>query len=138
MRIFNSTSGDPMLLDTAQGLRSLQDAFGAFLSSPHSAASFEAATRGSPAPYDEFLLGLRVSKGGTAQLQLAKDGWLELSGAHEDLLAFHQLLAPAAGDHLHWYCQPVSLIIEADDTGPGMRANSSFEADGYAAAQLKR
>jgi hypothetical protein len=119
MRIFNSSSGDPMLLDTALGLRSLQNDFGAFLSSPNSATSFEAATHGSPAPYDKFLRGLRVSKGGAAQLQLTNDGWLELSGSPQDLLTFHQLLAPADGGHLHWYCEPVSLIIEADDSWPG-------------------
>jgi hypothetical protein len=119
MRIFNSSSGDPMLLDTSQGLRTLQQAFAAFLASPSSATSFAAATDGSPTPYDEFLLGLRVSKGGANQLQLSADRWLELSGSSQDLQAFHESLAPADGDHLHWYSDPISLIIEADDSWPG-------------------
>jgi hypothetical protein len=76
MRIFNSPSGDPMLLDTAQGLRALQKSFDDFLASSSLAASFSAATNGSPAPYGEFLPGLRVSKGGPKQLVFSVDSWL--------------------------------------------------------------
>jgi hypothetical protein len=118
MRIFCSPTGDPMLLDTAQGLRALQDAFGAFITSPSQAASFAAATDGSPAPYDEFLSGLRVFKGEETRLQLASDRWLEFVGTPADLSAFHQVLAPADGNHLHWHSRPVSLIIEADNSWP--------------------
>ena len=116
MRIFNSSTGDPMLLDNVQGLRDFQLAFGNFLTSSAQAISFPAVTNGSPAPYDEFLLGLRVSKGEAKRLQLSADRWLELSGSPQDLQAFHGLLVPEDGDHLHWRSAPTSLIIEADDT----------------------
>ena len=118
MRIFNSPAGEPMLLDTAQGLRVLQQAFDAFLSSPSVATSFAATTDGSPAPYDEFLSGLRVTKGGERRLQFSSDRWLELSGSPQDLQLFHECLAPTDGDHRHWRGQPVSLIIEADNSRP--------------------
>jgi hypothetical protein len=74
MRIFNSSTGDPVLLDTAQGLHTLQQAFGAFLESPSLTKSFAAATNGSPAPYEEFLPGLRVSKGGQGNSNSRKIG----------------------------------------------------------------
>lgn len=108
-----------MLLDTVQGLLTLQQAFGAFLESPSLTASFTAATDGSPTPYEEFLPGLRVSKGGPKKLQFSGDRWLELSGSPQDLRSFHECLATVDGDHLHWHSKPVSLIIEADDSWPG-------------------
>ncbi|MEO7936834.1 MAG: hypothetical protein ABIR27_11300 [Dokdonella sp.] len=119
MRIFNSSNGDPMLLDSAHGLRDFQLAFGAFLASTATTISFLATTDGSSNPYDEFLNGLRVSKGEAKRLELSADRWLELSGSSQDLQTFQKLLAPDDGDHRHWYCTPVSLIIEADDSFDG-------------------
>ena len=104
-----------MLLDTAQGLRVLRQSFDDFLASPSVTASFSAAMNGSPAPYDEFLLGLRVSKGGQKQLLISADRWLELSGSPQDLHDFCACLTPKENNHLHWYGKPLSLIIEADD-----------------------
>jgi hypothetical protein len=113
-RIFNSATDDPMLLDTVQGLRSLQDAFGLFLESPLQATSFTAQTDGSPEPHEEFLSGLRGVKGGETRLQVTSNRWLEISGTQEDLIGFRRCLAPTEGNHLHWYGKPVSLTIEAD------------------------
>ena len=121
MRIFNSPTGDPMLLDTRTGLRELQARFKAFVASPVDTASFAAETTGSPAPYDEFLGGLRVQKrSGETSLILAADRWLELSASLRDLESFGQKLTVVDdGGHNHWYCAPISLIIEADDLWPG-------------------
>ena len=119
MRIFNSHAGDPMLLDTVQGLRNLQQTLGVFLASPSTTTSFAAETNGSPTPYDEFLPGLRVRKGRSKYLQFSADRWLELSGSPQDLQELHACLRPLNGDHLHWYSEPVSLIIEADNSWPG-------------------
>jgi transcriptional regulator with XRE-family HTH domain len=44
MWIFNSEQGDPMLLDTVQGLRDLHEQFVAFLASGEEAATFSAET----------------------------------------------------------------------------------------------
>jgi hypothetical protein len=117
MHIFSSSGSDPMLLDSAQGLRALHEALGAFLASRSFNVAFEAATSGSPAPYDKFLLGLRVSKGSVAQLQVSAAGWLELSASPEELQGFRErFLVSADGEHRHWYSAPVSLIIEADNS----------------------
>lgn len=116
MRIFSGEDGDPMLLDTRQGLSALHEVFNQFLVSRAPTAAFEARTTGDPEPYREFLRGLRVSKGGPPELRLSPDKWLELSGSLEDLSSFcQQLLITEDGAHHHWYSSPVSLIIEADD-----------------------
>lgn len=119
MRIFNSLAGDPMLLDTEQGLRIFQKSFDDFLASPSLTASFLAATDGNPEPYEEFLLGFRISKEGKKQLLITPDRWLEFSGPPQYLQEFCKRLAPIDGEHNHWYDNPVSLIIEADNSWPG-------------------
>ena len=107
-----------MLLDTEKGLSTLQVSFTEFLAAPSISMSFAAATNGSPEPYGEFLSGLRVCKGDANSLHLTADRWLELSGSPQELLAFQQRLSVAHGNHSHWRSNPVSLIIEADDSWP--------------------
>jgi hypothetical protein len=116
MRIFNSTVGDPMLLDTVEGLCTLHGAFERFLASIVVDISFAAEITGDPAPYIEFLQGLRVRKGGESKLTLSQDRWLELVGSHQELKSFSEkLLLENEGGHHHWNSIPVSLIIEAVD-----------------------
>jgi hypothetical protein len=109
-----------MLFDTQQGLRALHDAIGAFLDSSSLTTSFDAATGGAPAPYDEFLRGLRISKGGATRLQVSTDRWLELSGSPQDIHALNEhLFVSTDREHHHWYTAPISLIIEAQESWPG-------------------
>ena len=123
MRIFNSTDGDPMLLDSEDGLRAFQREFGAFLESSSTQASFPAEVSGSPEPYDEFLQGLRISRGATLRLTIGSDRWVELCGSPEALRGLCERVPQAGGDHVHWHCKPVSLIVEADEDWPGHRTN---------------
>ena len=106
MRIFNSPTGDPMLLDTRTGLRELQARFKAFVASPVDTASFAAETTGSPAPYDEFVGGLRVQKrSGEASLILAADRWLELSAStdsHTSTRSTRGYRPPSPSTETHW------------------------------------
>ncbi len=68
-------SGDPMLLDTKEGLHSLHIQLRAFLESSAESAEFAVSTKGSPARYAEFLAGLRLKKGnGMVRLSLEIDG----------------------------------------------------------------
>src|ERR1700674_801231 len=91
MRIFNAAVGDPMLLDSAQGLRLLHQRLGEFLNSGAAEASFPARTDGDPAPYTEFLLGLRVCRDSqSSQLRIADDRWLELKAPPDELQKFAQ------------------------------------------------
>ena len=110
-----------MLLDTVDGLQSFIGQFTEFLASGEVTAAFSADTSGSPEPYEEFLKGLRVQKADSKpKLCLAKDKWLELSAQPTELRAFQKaLLVESDGDHNHYYCSPVSLIIEADESWPG-------------------
>ena len=102
-----------MLFDTASGLLALHRSLGAFIISPSLEAAFPAVTTGSPAPYTEFLPGLRVRKDARSTLVVSPDGWLELSGSPQDIQSFgSQLLACKTGLHTHWYSAPASLIIE--------------------------
>ena len=121
MRLFYSTVGDPMLLDSQLELHALHSQFRSFLASAAPKASFEAETNGSPAPYDEFLLGLRVQKNtNEPHLSISADRWLELCGPLHELERFNQkLVFSEPNGHAHWYSKPVSLIIEADDTWEG-------------------
>jgi len=117
MRIFNAAVGDPLLLDSAQGLSVLHQRLAEFLGSGAQEASYPALTNGDPAPYTEFLGGLRVRKDPQRlQLRIADDRWLELSAPSADLLKFaERLLVPTDHAHHHWYSTPVSLIIRADE-----------------------
>ena len=121
MRIFNSPTGDPMLLGTESQLLALHAKFDAFAKSSEADAAFSAETSGSPSPYSEFLRGIRVAKTiGEARLSISSDRWLEFSASREDVCRFRdKLLVKESDGHIHWYCQPVSLIIEADSTWPG-------------------
>jgi hypothetical protein len=121
MRIFNSQSGDPMMLDTVQGLKEFRRRFADFLASGEATTAFVAETSGSPEPYEEFLSGLRVRKAESdPELCLADDNWLELSAQPKELGTFQEALSVESdGDHNHYYCSPVSLIIEADESWPG-------------------
>jgi len=106
-----------MLLDSVAGLHALQERFGAFLTSSDQEAWFPADTRGDPAPYEEFLGGLRVLKDdGVNTLSLTDDRWLVLSAQPKQLAAFCETLGiEQDGSHRHWYSSPVALIIAADD-----------------------
>ena len=93
-----------MLLDTRTGLRELQVRLKAFVVSPVDTASFAAETTGSPAPYDEFLGGLRVQKrSGEASLILAADRWLELSASTDSHTSTRSTRATG---HLHLRRKP--------------------------------
>ena len=110
-----------MLLDSVQGLRELHKKFEDFLSSPEDKASFKAVTNSNPAPYEELIGGLRVTKDESSNnLAFSKDRWLVLSASPMVLSDFSKnLLIQNDGDHNHWYSSPVSLIIEADEWRAG-------------------
>src|SRR5437016_1912096 len=103
MRIFNAAVGDPMLLDSAQGLRLLHQRLAGFLNSGAQEASFPALTSGDPAPYTEFLVGLRLRQDPQrSQLWIADDRWLELSAPWAELQKFVQkFVGLTDGDHHH-------------------------------------
>jgi hypothetical protein len=121
MRIFYSTTGDPMLLGTESQLRSLYSSFDVFARSSATSASFVAETSGSPDPHSEFLCGMRVAKqDAESRLVVSSDRWLELTARKEEICRFRdKLLVKESDGHTHWYCNPISLIIEADGTWPG-------------------
>lgn len=106
-----------MLLDSVEGLRSLHQQFEAFLASSQDSTSFPALTTGNPAPYNELLGGVRVRKTTQAsELLLSRDRWLELAAPPNELAQFSKkLLVTDDHGHHHWYSNPLSLIIEADD-----------------------
>jgi len=124
MWIFNSATGDPMLLDSETGLRALHESFLVFLASTETTVAFSAETGGNPSPYQEFLGGLRVQRtNADAQLRFTEDRWLQLSGRTEDLSGFaERILVTEEQGHRHWYGAPVSLIFEADDYEPPERS----------------
>jgi hypothetical protein len=107
-----------MLRATDSGLALLRGAVLDLVGSSRESAEFAAVVTGSPAPYDEFLQGLRIVKGGAAQLSILEDRWLELRGPSESIAKFAQKLVPIdGGGHRHWYSMPTSLIIEQADDG---------------------
>ena len=102
-----------MLLATASGLGSLSSAIQEFLGASSLAANFAAETDGDPAPYDEFLPGLRVIKGSGQKLTIAGNKWLELEASPNHLVAFCDLLRhPKDGQHVHLSASPECLIVE--------------------------
>jgi hypothetical protein len=122
MRIFFSEDGDPMLLDRKVGLDALALELRAFLDDAVRSANFNAELNGDPAPYSEFLRGLRVHKAlnGPPGLEIAGECWLELTATPEDLERLYSKLARARDTgHTHFYAGPLSLILEADDSWPG-------------------
>jgi len=106
-----------MLLDSVTGLRELYEDLKEFLSSPLQEISFSAITASDPTPYDELLVGLRVKKDSEVnRLVLTDDRWLFLSSSYELLEDFIKtILVEEDTSHNHWYSDPVSLIIEADN-----------------------
>jgi hypothetical protein len=124
MRIFYAEVGDPMLLDSEAGLHALAGDLRTFLGSSVGSAEFRGEMTGDPAPYSEFLPGVRVHKvaSGPPGLEITGDRWLELTASPEDLERLHSKLARASGSgHTHFYAAPFSLILEADDSWPGVR-----------------
>jgi hypothetical protein len=123
MRIFYSSSGgDPMLLDREEALHSLATELGEFAAGRRVSGVFTAEMNGSPEPYTAFLCGIRVQKtaGGSPELYLANDQWLELRASVPDLEKLcHNVALLKNGDHTHLYAGPISLIVEADDSWPG-------------------
>lgn len=116
MWIFSSSSSDPMLLDSCAGLRELHARIETFLKSTDQTLALSAATDGNPAPYERFLLGLRITKSeGTARLSRGSHNWLQSLASAPDLQHFNKkVLVEHETEHHHWYCSPISLIIEAD------------------------
>jgi len=119
MRIlFTADGSDPMLMDTLSGLHALHADLEKFLKSHEPFADFPAAMDRNPAPYQEFLRGLRLIRGaGEPRLTLGPDRWLVLTGATEKLEeCAKQFLAEEENGHTHLYTAPMSLIIESDST----------------------
>ena len=116
MRIYYTPGDDPMLRDTPVGLANLNAGIQRLVDSSLEHAAFDAVSVGSPAPYQELLLGLRVLKGEEARLSLSRDRWLELQGSAELIAKFAGVLVPNGSfGHRHWYSVPMSLIIEPVD-----------------------
>lgn len=123
MRIFYSSSGgDPMLLDREEALHALATELREFAAGRRASGAFTAERNGSPEPYTEFLCGIRVQRadGGSPELYLANDRWLELRASGAELEKLCRNVARLKnGDHTHLYSGPISLIVEADDSWPG-------------------
>ena len=123
MRIFYSSGGgDPMLLDREEALHAFAIELGEFAAGRRVSAVFAAELNGSPEPYSRFLHGIRVNKvdGGSPELYLEKDHWLELRASVADLEKLcHDVARLKNGQHTHLYAIPISLIIEADNSWPG-------------------
>ena len=105
-----------MLLDSCAGLRDLHGRIKAFVESAENTLALPAAIEGSPAPYERFLSGLRLTKSeGKASLARGADDWLHLSADSTELRRFAEVvLVEDETDHHHWYCNPISLIVQAD------------------------
>jgi hypothetical protein len=89
MRIYYSQDTGPMLLETGVNLDLLQGRLSTFLTSEIESDSVPAETAHSPAPYHEFLGGLRIQKTqGQVMLSLAEDRWLELTGSEANLAKY--------------------------------------------------
>jgi len=114
MRIYYTPGDDPTLRDTPIGLANLNTTIQELVDSSLGHATFDAVSEGSPAPFQELLLGLRVTKGDESRLSLSADRWLELRGSAESIAEFAGVLIPnGAFGHRHWYSVPMSLIVEA-------------------------
>ena len=78
-----------MLLDSGERLNLLHDQMNSFLASSQKEGVFPAEATFSPAPYQEFLNGLRIFKTqGAIMLKLSPDRWLELSGSESNLAQY--------------------------------------------------
>ena len=126
MRIFYSSDSDPMLLDTGAELNALHLRLNDFLTSSEMSISLPAETTLSPAPYQEFLCGLRLKKSqGLVMLTLTQDRWLELAGSEDNLAKYvshFKFDKPEEDDHHHtdngehMARGTLRLIVEADST----------------------
>jgi hypothetical protein len=107
--------GDPMLVHSVSGLRELHARIQGFLESPDRSLALAAVLDSDP--HYRFLPGLRLTKSpGTPHLSSGDDLWLELAARPDELMRFNKVvLVEDDGDHQHWHCSPVSLIVEADD-----------------------
>ncbi len=121
IRIFNSNDGDPMILLTSNGLKEFMKKVNDFIESDNSSILFTTETFGTPSPYDEFLNGLKITKcKGDSSLMLNDDNWLDLSVKKEEIKEVNLNLSFLNdGDHEHLYSNPMSLIIEVDESWPG-------------------
>src|SRR5689334_21759169 len=127
MRIFYDPSGsDPMLLDRVDALHQFADQLRQITVGAKQGAVFHAETGGSPAPYSEFLHGIRISIAAPveAELSLAHDQWLDLRvSANELEILSRRIERLEDGVHTHLDSAPIALVIEADDTWPGFTSN---------------
>jgi len=111
-----------MLLDKEEPLHAFATELGEFAAGGRVSGEFTAEVNGSPEPYAAFLSGIRVQKtdGGSPELHLANDQWLELRVSVADLQKLCDNVARLKnGAHTHLYSAPISLIVEADDSWPG-------------------
>lgn len=111
-----------MLLDREEALHAFASELQEFASGRRVTGMFAAEMNGSPEPYTAFLSGIRVQRtdGGSPELYLANDRWLELRACVADLEKLCGNIARLKnGEHTHLYSGPISLIVEADDTWPG-------------------
>ena len=115
-----------MLLGPGAELNALHAHLSEFLASSETTISFPAQVTRSPAPYQQFLPGLRLKKTqDLVCLSFTEDCWLELSGSADYLSQYvsHFRFEPPDIDGHHHpdnanYMSPSSLrlIIEADST----------------------
>jgi len=115
-----------MLLDGWAGCNALYKVLLEFLASDRASLFLHAKQDGDPAPYDEFLAGLRIYKAdGPLMLRLTSDRWLELAGSCENLKTYFSHFCfeenedsghhhPDFGDHMAR--GTMRLIIEVDDS----------------------
>lgn len=115
-----------MLLGTGRELNVLHAQLNEFLASRAMETSYPADVTLDPAPYKEFLRGLRLKKAeGLTALRLTDDRWLELTGSEMNLAAYVRHFRfddPDADDHhhpdsgSHMARGSLRLIVEADSS----------------------
>jgi len=115
-----------MLLDKGGRLNALHSQLTSFLESCATETSFPADVTHDPAPFEDFLPGLRVKKAeGKVVLRLADDRWLELAGSKENLAEYIRHFRfddPDADVHhhpengSHMSRGSMHLVVEADSS----------------------
>ena len=117
MRILYSAKQDPMVIDTRSALTELSERVRTVAASANQFSEYPAAVSGRPAPYDEFLRGMRIKIiQGQSNVEISRDRWLNLELSCDDLDKLcDNLIVNEDGAHNHLYTTPISLIIEADD-----------------------
>ena len=127
MKIFFSSHGDPMLLDSLAGMNSIYERLKLFLASAEKVIEIASSPGGKPDPYEELLCGIRVEKGeGPLNLSLTNNRWLHLIGSSGNLdryIKYFKFREDEGGNHHHPEYIAVegyiargtmSLIIEMD------------------------